>query len=137
MTLLYPSDFILHPSSFILIRPFFPFLFNLFQQPIDALAFLFDPVTHEMYLGSARKIQGEAQLLTNVGRSVAQCAKSDSVFLFVAHYGDKNLRFTEVVGEPNISHGHHRQPRILQLVPNNLGNFLTKNVCNSLWATHE
>src|SRR5438128_2742512 len=80
MALLYPSDFILHTSSFILIRPFFPVLFNLFQQLIDALAFLFDPVTHEMYLGSAGKIQGEAQLLANVGRGMAQCAESDPVF---------------------------------------------------------
>ena len=96
MALLYPSDFILHTSSFILIRPFFPFLFNLFQQLIDAFAFLFDPVPHKVNLGSARKIQGEAKLLTNVRSGVAQGAESEPVFLFVSQDGDKNMRFTKV-----------------------------------------
>jgi hypothetical protein len=89
-----------------------------------------------MNLGRSREIKGEAQLLANVGSSVAQSAERQPVFLFISRNRDKNLCVPAIVGKANVSDGYHCQPRVFQFVPDNLGNLLTNNVCNSLWATH-
>jgi hypothetical protein len=133
--------FILHPSAFILYSSFIlslasRLLFDLLEQFIHALAFLFDCVPHEVNLGSARKIEGETQLLANVRSSVTQGAERQPVFLFISGNRDKNLRVPAVVRKANVSNSYHGKSRVFQFVSDNLGNLLTKNVCNSLWATH-
>jgi hypothetical protein len=129
--------FIIHCSSLI-VYPFLalPFLLDFLKQPIDALAFLFDAITHKMNLWCARKVEGKAQLLPNVRCSVTQSAERLPVFLFISGNGDENLRVPTVFGKANVGHGYHCKSWIFQFVPDNLGYLLTKNVCNSLWATH-
>ena len=126
--------FSLQPSSFILS---IPFLLDLPQQPVDALAFLFDAIPHKVNLGCTRKVEGEAQLFANVGRGVTQSAERQPVFLFISRNRDKNLRVPAIVRKANVGHRYHCQSRVFEFVPDNLGNLLTNNICNSLWATHK
>jgi hypothetical protein len=94
-----------NPSSFILS---IPFLLDLPQQPVDALAFLFDVIPHKVNLGCTRKVEGEAQLFTNVGSSVTQRAERQPVFLFISRNRDKNLRVSAIVRKSNVGDRYHR-----------------------------
>ena len=125
-----------HPSALILHPFFFPFLFNLPQQLVDAGTLFFDAVPEEMNLGCAGQVERETQLFTNVRGGATKRVKRQPVLLFVAGNRDENTGVPQIVRHANVGHGYHRQPRVFQLVPNNLGNLLTKNVSNSLWATH-
>ena len=112
-------------------------MFNLPQQLIDAITFFFDAVPEEMNLGCAGEVEREAQLFTDVGGGVAQGVECEPVFIFVARNHDENVGVPQIVRHSNVSHGYHGKPRVLQFVPNDLGNLLAKNVSNSLWATHD
>jgi hypothetical protein len=89
-----------------------------------------------MNLWCARQVERKTELLTNVGSGVAESRKREPVFFFISRNGDKNLSIPAIVRKANVSHGHHRQPWVFEFIPDNLGNLLTNNVCNSLWATH-
>jgi hypothetical protein len=67
---------------------------------------------------------------------VAESRKREPVFFFISRNRDKNLGFPAIIRKANVSDGHHCQPWVFEFIPDNLGNLLTNNVCNSLWATH-
>src|SRR5436190_24035802 len=67
---------------------------------------------------------------------MSQRGKRDTMFLFIARDGHKNVGIPAVTGKANISYSYHRQPWVFEFIPDNLGNLVTKYVCNSLWATH-
>ena len=67
---------------------------------------------------------------------MTQRVERQPVFLFISRNSYKNVRVSAIVGEANVSHRYHPQPRVFQFVPDNLGNLLTNNVCNSLRTTH-
>jgi hypothetical protein len=112
-------------------------LFNFPQQLIHTFTFLFNAVPHEMNLRRARKVEGEAQLFPNVGSRVTESAEGQPVFLFVSGNSYENLGVPAIVGKANIGDRNHRQSRVFQFVPDNLGNLFANNVCDSLWATHD
>ena len=124
------SSFILHPSSSV------RSLFDFQQQLVHAFAFFLNAVPHEMNLWCARQIEGEAQLIANVGSSVTQRIEREAVFLFSSSHRHKNLGVPAIVRNANVGHGYHCKPRVFQFVSDNLGNLLTQNVCNSLGAMH-
>jgi hypothetical protein len=122
-------------SSFILSLAF-PVSFDFVQEFINALALFFDAVPDEMKLGGARQIEGETELLPHKGRGVTQRVKRQPVLLFIPGYGDKNVRVAAILGQPDVRNSNHRQSWVFEFIPNDLGNFLTDNVCNSLGTTH-
>src|SRR5438128_93962 len=104
-------------EALITILPFtiyyLPFLPNLFQQRIDALSFFFDRVADEVKRGSMPQIEREAKLPPHVRRRVTQRAQSQLVFPLVSLDGDVDAGITQIVCDSHLSHGDHRQLRVL------------------------
>ena len=129
-------DFIyFHPSSLILC----PFSngFDIFQQRVDALGFLFDRVADEVKRRSMPQIQRKAQLLAHVGCGVSQRPQGDQVLFFVSLHGHVDTGVTEIVCYADFGHRDQRQSRILQFVTHDLRDLFAQRFGNSLWPMHD
>ena len=62
---------------------------------------------------------------------MTQSVERQPVFLFISGNSDKNLGVSAILRKANVSHRYHRQPRVFQFVPDNLGNLFT-NECLQL-----
>src|SRR6185369_1372201 len=114
----------------------FPLALDLLQQLIDALAFLFNPVAHEMNFGRARKIQRESELFSHVRRGVLQSFECCFLLCFVSCHGDVDARGSFVSRKSNFSNRDHCQSRVFQCVADNLSNLLLDRICRSFRPTH-
>jgi hypothetical protein len=90
-----------------------------------------------MNLRSAREIERESQLFTNIRGGAAEGNKSQLMFLLVSGNRDVYPHGLEILRKPNISDSYHCKSRVFQFVSDNLSDFLTQDVGNSFRATHK
>src|ERR1051325_2116815 len=65
-----------------------------------------------------------------------QGCKRELMFILIA--GDSHVDFgcPFVVGQPDVRNSYCAQPRILELIPDNLRNLLANRICDSLTTGH-